>query len=74
MRKKGVAKELAEQVLEELEAADELQAARELLSSRRKVWSDLPVEKRRRRAIDLLRRRGFSGQIVYQLWQEIGRP
>jgi len=71
MKKRGLDQKLIEQTINQLDQTDELQAARELVTSRQRVWLNLPESKRKQRTISLLRQRGFSARVVCRLWQEI---
>jgi regulatory protein len=63
----GIDKGLIDTALSHVSNDDEMTAAESLLSSRLHQWQDLEPIARKRRAMSLLQRRGFSPGIVYQL-------
>lgn len=70
--KKGIDKELIEEVLAGLSRESELEAARSLATSRLKRLADLEPLKRKMRILSLLQRRGFSAEVIRQVVRELG--
>ncbi|HUD21187.1 MAG TPA: regulatory protein RecX [Candidatus Saccharimonadales bacterium] len=67
LRKKGISKELIDEFVGSIEPEEELRVARELLKGRQRAWANLDPQKRYVRAVGLLSRRGFSGNIIRQV-------
>ena len=68
---RGVAKEIADQATKTVSKDEELAIAQSLLQSRQKQWTKLEPLTKKRRAIGLLSRRGFSSSILSQLLKEM---
>ncbi|MEK7534958.1 MAG: RecX family transcriptional regulator [Patescibacteria group bacterium] len=64
---RGVAKEIADQVTRTINKEDELEVAQTLLNTRIRQWNKLDPLAKKRRAVGLLSRRGFSPQTIHQL-------
>lgn len=72
LRRKGLASAVVEQAVAEASAGyDETVAARELAQRRLGQWRGLPTAVVQRRLAGVLQRRGFSGEIVYQVVREV---
>ncbi|MEK7202044.1 MAG: regulatory protein RecX [Patescibacteria group bacterium] len=69
--KHGVAKEIAEQATKAIEKEEELATAQSLLRSRQRQWAKLEPQAKKRRAIGLLARRGFSSDLIFLLIKTI---
>jgi regulatory protein len=69
--KKGVAKDLIETTLGQLDEEAELEAARSLAESRLRQWRSLEPLKRRQRLLSLLQRRGFPSSVIRQVVKEV---
>jgi regulatory protein len=64
LRKAGVARDLAEQAVEEAAGEDEEARAEELARSRLRRLTNLSPEAAYRRLLSFLQRRGYSGEIA----------
>ncbi len=64
--KRGVDKEIADQATKTINKDEELETAVSLLASRARLWVKLDPIAKKRRAIGLLARRGFSGTVIRQ--------
>ena len=71
--KRGVAKEIAEVATKLISREEELETAESLLQSRQRQWFKLDPLVRKRRAIGLLARRGFSSQVISQQLKNLDR-
>ena len=69
--RRGVAKDIADQATKLINKDEELEVAQVLLQSRQRQWAKLDPLARKRRAIGLLARRGFSPNILSQLLKEL---
>ncbi len=69
--KHGVAKEIAELATKVIDKDEELAIAESLLKSRQRQWSKLDPLVKKRRAIGLLARRGFSSNILNRLLKDL---
>ena len=69
--RRGVAKDIADQATKLVNKDEELEVAQVLLQSRQRQWAKLDPLARKRRAIGLLARRGFSPNILSQLLKEL---
>jgi regulatory protein len=69
---KGIPKPLAQMSLKSITDSDELPVAKQLLEARLKQWTQLDDLAKKRRAIGLLQRRGFSGKVINQVLKEAG--
>lgn len=68
---KGVDKDIAEEVIEELKKDfSEEEIARELLKRRLRLVAGLDKSKARVRLFGYLKRRGFSSEVIYKLLNE----
>lgn len=65
--KRGVAKDIADQATKAIDKEEEFETAQILLRSRARQWAKLEPLARKRRAIGLLARRGFSPDLIFQL-------
>lgn len=64
LTKKGVDRELIDQAVRAITPEEELEVAHSLLQSYARRWQHLDELARKRRAISLLQRRGFSGAVI----------
>ena len=64
LKQKGVGDELIQDALRDLDAEQEFEIALKLAKSRAARLSSLEPEKRRRRLLGVLMRRGFSGAVA----------
>ena len=64
LKKKGIAKELIDMSINEIDPTDELEAARAVLTGRERLWANLEPQKKYQRSVGLLSRRGFSVKII----------
>ncbi|MFC1699319.1 regulatory protein RecX [Candidatus Omnitrophota bacterium] len=65
---KGIDQKIIEQTINDFsDQYDELEIARGLVRKRRRRYKDLQPLKLKKRLYDLLRRRGFPGEIIYQV-------
>ncbi len=71
--KRGVDREIANQATKVINKEEELATAESLLQSRKRQWAKLEPLVRKRRAISLLARRGFSSSVLSQLLREIDK-
>lgn len=69
--RRGIAKDIADQATKLINKDEELEVAQVLLQSRQRQWAKLDPLARKRRAIGLLARRGFSPNILSQLLKEL---
>jgi len=67
----GISRQLAEKTLSGLDPKSERQAALDLLESRLKRWSNLEPMVKKRRALGLLSRRGFPGELIRSLLKRL---
>ncbi len=70
MIKKGLDKELINSTLSEISDEEELSAAQSLLKGRERQWAKLDHVAKKRRALGLLQRRGFSSKVVREALRE----
>ncbi len=70
LRRKGVAPEVAEQALEQIDDDDELTAARELAVRKARTSRGLDPVKRRRRLAGMLARKGYSPGVAMRAVDE----
>ncbi|MFC5889098.1 regulatory protein RecX [Kitasatospora sp. CM 4170] len=70
LRTKGVAGELAEQALAQLDQDDETEAARELVERRLRTTRGLERQARMRRLVGMLARRGYSEGLAFRVVRE----
>ena len=70
---RGVAKEIADQATKAIEKDEELATAESLLQSRQRQWAKLEPLAKKRRAIGLLARRGFSPDLIMKLLKTIDK-
>ncbi|MCG6497572.1 recombination regulator RecX [Kitasatospora sp. A2-31] len=70
LRTKGVAGELAEQALAQLDQDDETDAARELVERRLRTTRGLERQARMRRLVGMLARRGYSEGLAFRVVRE----
>lgn len=70
--KKGVDRELIDQAVRAISPAEEMEVARSLLQSQTRRWQNLDELARKRRAISLLQRRGFSGAVIGKILRTLG--
>jgi len=68
--KLGVEKEVIDHALAAVTAEAELESAQNLIQSRSRQWQDLNPLARKRRALSLLQRRGFSASVVKAILTE----
>lgn len=68
---RGVAKEVADLATKVVNLDEELETAISLLQSRARQWATLDPLVKKRRAIGLLSRRGFSPTILMQLLKDL---
>ncbi len=68
---KGVDREVAEQVVAEIETEDETTVALQIAQKRVKRYRQLPVHVAKRRLHGFLARRGFGSEIVRQVLEQI---
>jgi len=69
--KKGLDKELIDEVLKTISIDEELTAATALLASRSRSWQRLEPLARRHRALALLQRRGFRAEVIARLLKSL---
>ena len=65
--RKGVSKLVASEAIRSVTVSDELEAAESLLRAKARQWRELDPLAKKRRALSLLSRRGFSPKVVSQL-------
>lgn len=65
--KRGVTKDIADTATKAIDREEELETAQDLLQSRQRQWAKLDPLARKRRAVGLLSRRGFSPQTIHRL-------
>lgn len=70
LREKGISREVAERVLEDL---DELALARRVIEKRADRWAELPDDVFRNKMAGYLQRRGFSFDIIREALEETRR-
>ena len=70
LKKKGIAREIVDQVLADQRETDEILTARQLLSKKSGRWQNLTFAEFRKKAGDFLLRRGFSWETVNGLMIE----
>lgn len=69
--KRGVDRDIADRATKSIGNDEELKTASLLIQSRQKQWAKLEPLVRKRRAVGLLARRGFSTKILNQLLKEL---
>lgn len=67
LTKYGISKDLIDQHIKEIKPEDEREVAKHLLNSRTRQWQKLDPLTKKRRAISLLQRRGFSSKVISSL-------
>lgn len=70
LRRKGIAPEVAEQALEQIDDDDELTVARDLAQRRARATRGLDPVKRRRRLAGMLARKGYSPGVAMRAVDE----
>lgn len=65
--RRGVTKDIADHATKAIQKDEELKTAQDLLQSRQRQWAKLEPLAKKRRAVGLLSRRGFSPQTIHQL-------
>lgn len=65
--RRGVAKDIANHATKAIQKDEEIKTAQDLLQSRQRQWAKLDPLARKRRAVGLLSRRGFSPQTIHRL-------
>ncbi|HLT84776.1 MAG TPA: regulatory protein RecX [Phototrophicaceae bacterium] len=70
LRRKGVAPEVAEQALEQIDDEDELAAARDLAVRKARASRGLDRDRRRRRLAGMLARKGYSPGVAMRAVDE----
>ena len=68
---KGIDREIAEQVVAQVETEDEVMLALQLAQKRMKQYQRLPVQVAKRRLHGFLVRRGFGSEIVRQVLEQV---
>lgn len=71
LQTRGVARELIDIALEDVDREDELRAARELAGKKLGGLANLPPEVQQRRVAGALARRGFSSDIVSRVLADL---
>lgn len=71
LHRKGVDKHIADEVLAGLEPEDERAMARNLVERKARSWVGLDHEKRRRRLVGLLARKGYSPSLALRVVDEV---
>lgn len=72
LRQKGLNAELIEDTLQELYGAvDEVDLARTSVEKKMKGWQHLDKTKQKRRLAQFLQRRGFSGDTIYRVMEDL---
>ena len=69
--KHGVNREIADQATKAIDKDEELETAQSLLQSRQRQWAKLDPLAKKRRAIGLLSRRGFSSGVLSRLLKDL---
>lgn len=67
LKRKGVEPKLIDQALGSLEGYDEKEAARKLVESRLRRLAGVPPQKAKARLVGFLKRRGFSGDVIFSV-------
>lgn len=68
--KRGVSKEIADTATKAINKDEELATARSVLASKSRQWARLDPVAKKRRAIGLLSRRGFSSGVLSRILKE----
>lgn len=71
LKKKGVSPETAARAIAGLGEYDERQAAKDLVALRVSKMTGISVDKKKARVFGLLKRRGFSNQTIYSVFDEL---
>lgn len=67
LRRKGVEHDVIEQAFAEIEVPHEEDIARRAYEKRKKIWTGLSIQERKRKAYNFLARRGFSYDIIRRI-------
>ncbi|MFI5956952.1 regulatory protein RecX [Cryptosporangium sp. NPDC051539] len=70
LRKKGVDREIVQDALDQIEPGDDLDAARRLVEKKLAATRGQPADKRARRLVGLLARRGHPAGVAYRVVRE----
>lgn len=71
LHRKGIARELIDEALDDVDGDDEYLAARALAERKARTMSGLEPEVRRRRLVGALARRGFSSSMTYRIVDQV---
>lgn len=69
--KKGISRQVVDEVLSEVNTSDQEEVAIDLLQRKVKSWKGLDEMKMRQRAYGLLGRRGFGGALIRQVVEKV---
>ncbi len=72
LQQKGINKSLIEDVLSETcDGSDEIELAKQVVSKKLDLWKKLPKLDKKRKMYDYLTRRGFSGDTIRRIIDEV---
>ncbi|WP_240746667.1 regulatory protein RecX [Cryptosporangium phraense] len=70
LRKKGVDREIVQEALDQIDPSDDLDAARRLVEKKLAATRGQPADKRARRLVGMLARRGHPAGVAYRVVRE----
>ena len=72
LQQKGINKSLIEEVLADFsDGSGEIELAKQTLSKKLRVWEKFPKMEKKRKIYDYLTRRGFSGDTIWRVIDEV---